>query len=176
MGATSWVKETLESRKVPYQVGHHPSVYTAREVAEREHIAPERMVKVVAVMADGRPVAVALPANRRLLLGALQDTLRAKHLRLASESEIETYFDDCDVGAIPPLPHWENIELWMDKSMQMEGDILFQGGTHEDAVRVRYADWARVVNPGIGDFSAELSQEEAAEERLEGRWIVNSDP
>ena len=170
MGATAWVKETLESRDIPYQMGHHETAYTAREVAEREHIEPDRMAKVVAVMADGKPVSVVLPASRRLLLDVLQETLGAKRLRLATESEIETYFDECEVGAMPPLPHWKNIDLWMDKAMITEGEIVFQGGTHEDVVRVRCSDWIDAVKANVGEFSTELTQSEAAEERLDGRW------
>jgi hypothetical protein len=41
----------------------------------------------------------------------------------------------------------------MDESLRVDGDILFQAGTHCDAVRMRFEDWFRVVNPRVERFT-----------------------
>jgi Ala-tRNA(Pro) deacylase len=143
----------LQNGGVAFQELNHPDAYTAQQVAEREHISGHHVAKVVVVMADGRPVELVLPASRRVGLEQLQTILRARDLRLATEPEMEHTFNDCEVGAIPPLKHWEGIEVIMDSDMQVPGDIVFPAATHHDAVRVRFDDWFKVVNPRVEAFS-----------------------
>jgi hypothetical protein len=56
----------------------------------------------------------------------------------------------------------------MDTSMQVPGDIILQGGTHCDAVRMRFSDWFNLVQPRIASFStvwSSLPRESDYEER-----------
>lgn len=62
-------------------------------------------------------------------------------------------FDDCDVGAIPPLVHWRGVKVLLDEALAGPGEILFQAGTHEDAIRLSFNDWLAVVKPRIDSFS-----------------------
>ena len=41
----------------------------------------------------------------------------------------------------------------MDASMKVDGNILFQAGTHCDAIHVAFEDWFRMVNPRVEHFS-----------------------
>jgi Ala-tRNA(Pro) deacylase len=153
MTTPKWVRKALEGRGIPYTELHHSRAYTSQEVAQREHVSGHRVAKVVVAMADGKPVELVLPASRRVALEQLRELLGARDVRLATETEIERYFNDCEVGAIPPLRHWQDIEVLMDSTLGAEDDILFQAGTHEDAVLLRFADWQNAVNPRIGTFS-----------------------
>jgi Ala-tRNA(Pro) deacylase len=128
-------------------------VYTAQEVAQREHVSGHRVAKVVVVMADRQPVELILPASRHVNLKRVQAVLNAEEVRLASEAEMEGFFADCEVGAIPPLRHWSGVRVLMDRALNVEGDILFQAGTHMDAVRLRFRDWCEMVNPQVASFS-----------------------
>jgi Ala-tRNA(Pro) deacylase len=132
---------------------HHREVYTAQEVAQREHFSGHRVAKVVVVMADGRPVELVLPASRHVNLDRVRTVLHAHEVRLASEDEMKKFFLDCEVGAIPALRHWKNIDVLMDRSLNVEGDILFQAGTHADAIRLNFRDWYEMVNPQVATFS-----------------------
>jgi Ala-tRNA(Pro) deacylase len=143
----------LRARGVPFEEFHHPAAYTAQEVAQREHVSGRRVAKVVAAVVDGRFIELIVPANRRVRLDQVREVLRAREARLASEKEMEEVFGDCEVGAIPPLRHWEGVDLLMDRSLQVAGDILFQAGTHEDAIRVRFRDWSELVRPQVATFS-----------------------
>jgi Ala-tRNA(Pro) deacylase len=151
--ATGWVRNLLRQRGVPYHELHHPEAFTAQEVAQREHVSGHRVAKVVIVMANDQPVELVLPASRRIVLERVRELLGATDVRLAQESEIEKSFSDCEVGAVPPLRHWKDVDVLMDASMQIEGEILFQAGTHRDAVRLRFEDWFQIVNPRVGNFS-----------------------
>ena len=41
--------------------------------------------------------------------------------------------------------------------MRVPGDIVFQAGTHCDAVRMHFADWFRMTKPRVGSFSEPVS-------------------
>src|SRR5262245_35188642 len=153
MATPMWIKRMLELRGVPFEECHHPVVYTAQEVAHQEHISGHRVAKVVVVMADGKPVELILPASQRVSLERVRKVLNAKEVRLATEDEMHNFFADAAPGAIPPLDHWEGVPVLMDPSMEVEGEILFQAGTHEDAVRLRFEDWFRMVNARVEEFA-----------------------
>jgi|GEM_PF-520742 len=153
MAVMTWIEEMLDQRGVAYAELAHREAFTAQEVAQGEHVSGHRMAKVVAVMADGRIVALVVPASRRVVLEQVRECLGAKKVRLASEAEMSKVFTDCELGAIPPLRHWGDIEVLMDTSMQIDGDILLQAGTHRDVIRMNYKDWFALVNPRVGAFS-----------------------
>lgn len=153
MATPLWIRKMLELRGIPFEEVHHPEVYTAQEVAQREHISGHRVAKVVVVMADNRPVELILPASRHVNLDRVRTVLHAHEVHLATEAEMEKFFTDCDVGAIPALRHWKDVDVLMDRSLNVEGQILFQAGTHADAVRLNFRDWYEMVNPQVATFS-----------------------
>jgi Ala-tRNA(Pro) deacylase len=142
----------LTQRGIPFEELHHVEAYTAQQVAEHEHVSGHRVAKVVVVLADNRPVELVLPASRHVNLDQVATVLGAR-VRLATEKELEQYFSDCEVGAMPPLRHWKDVEVLMDPSLQVEGDIFLQAGTHVDAVRLSFRDWYEMVKPQVASFS-----------------------
>lgn len=167
MATATWVKNELEQQHVPYQELHHPQANTAQAVAQQEHVSGHRVAKVVIALADARPIALVLPASRRVRLDLLGELLGAGRVRLAREEELRNLFPDCEVGAIPPLRHWPGIEVIMDGTLRTDADIVFQGGTHSDAVRLRFNDWFHMVNPRVEAFSEPADGSAATEA---GTW------
>jgi Ala-tRNA(Pro) deacylase len=153
MATATWIKSELDEHGVPYEELHHPEAFTAQELAHREHVSGHRVAKVVIVIADDRPVELVLPASRRVVLDRVRDALGVQHVRLAREEEMDRFFPDCVRGAMPALRHGRDVEVLMDESMRNDGDIVFQAGTHLDAVRLRFADWFELVKPRVADFS-----------------------
>jgi Ala-tRNA(Pro) deacylase len=143
----------LELQGVPYQELYHPDAYTAQQVAEFEHVSGHRLAKVVVVIADGRFAELILPASRRVDLERVREVLNARAVRLATEEEMAGVFTGSEPGAIPALRHWEDVEVLMDSSMKVKGDVLLQAGTHRDAVRVSFEDWFKLVAPRVESFS-----------------------
>jgi Ala-tRNA(Pro) deacylase len=143
----------LQLRGIPFEELHHSEAYTAQQVAQREHFSGHRVAKVVVAMVDGQPVELVLPASRHVDLSRVRAILGASDVRLATEPEMEKFFTDCELGAIPPLRHWEKVNVLMDRLLNVEGDILFQAGTHADAIRLNFRDWYELVNPQVATFS-----------------------
>jgi len=149
MAIATWVRDELDQHGIRYEERHHADAYTAQQVAQREHVSGHRVAKVVCVMADDRPVELILPASRRVLLDWVRELLGARHIRLATEDELQAWFDDCEVGAMPALRHWRGVEVIADAHLPSAGDILILGGTHRDAVRMKFDDWFRLVQPRV---------------------------
>jgi Ala-tRNA(Pro) deacylase len=152
MATPKWLRNMFQARGINYMELHHRDVPTSQEVAHQEHISGHRVAKVVVVMADGKPVELVLPASQHVHLDRVRQILGAKEVRLANEMEMEHYFPDCEVGAIPPVRHWKGIGVFMDRTFDVEGDIVFQAGTHKDAFRLNFRDWFETVKPRVVSF------------------------
>lgn len=153
MATATWIKDELEEKGLPYEERHHDDAYTAQSVAHKEHVSGHRVAKVVVILADGKPVQLILPASRRVALDRVRAMLGAEHVRLASEAEMATHFPGCEPGALPAWRHWPGVEVLMDQALQGQGEILFQAGTHRDALCMGFDDWFRAVEPTVGQFS-----------------------
>lgn len=143
----------LRTHEVPFQLEHHPLAYTAQEVAAAEHVPGKLVAKVVMVAADGRPVMLALPATRRVDLARAAETLGARDVRLAAETEFAATFPDCEVGAMPPFGNLYEVPVYVDQSLAEDEEIVCAAGTHTDTIRLRYADFSRLVQPTVGAFA-----------------------
>ncbi len=129
------VKQYLDSQGVDYDVVSHPRTATSSESAQAAHISGERMVKSV-VIQDGEEYLLAVvPTSHRVELGALQD-LTGNDLGMASEAEIARLFDDCDLGAVPPIGAAYGLAVVLDDSLDGLSEVYFEGGDHTSLVHV----------------------------------------
>ncbi len=153
MATAAWIKDMLEKRGVAYEELHHRVAFTAQEVAQSEHISGDCVAKVVVLIADDQPIELILPASRRVVLERVRKLHGANAVRLASEAEMNQIFTDCETGAIPPLRHWKDVAVLMDASISNATQLVFQAGTHEDAIRLNFQDWLNLVKPRVEFFS-----------------------
>jgi len=178
MAIPKWIENFLNQADVPYEKRRHPDVFSAGEVAEREHFDPREVAKVVLAFVDKSPICLVLPADRKVELRAIEEIAGTRKVRLATEGEIERLFSDCEVGAIPPFHHWKGVEFWVDHTMETpEGEILFQTGNHHDAIRMRYRDWFKLVRPRVEQFAVHrrpLAGDIDEDEEISkgGRWAA----
>jgi len=54
---------------------------------------------------------------------------------------------------MPPLGPLYQQAVFVDDRLAAESEIVFDAGSHSQAVRMRYADFAAVVKPIVGMFS-----------------------
>ena len=147
------VMEYLKAQHCPFEVTEHKPVYTAGQLATCEHVSPQKVAKPVIVRADGKFYVCVLAADRRIDLYAVQDHLKAKNVRLASEHEMQKLFDDSELGAEPPFGNLYNLPTLVDKKLTKDKEILFQAGSHDQAVRMALKDYIKLTAPEIFAFS-----------------------
>lgn len=143
----------LRSAQVPFTAHTHPAAWTAQAVAEREHISNQVMVKVVVVVADGELALLALPTARRVDLARVCALLSVREVRLASEGELAEAFPDCAIGAMPPFGNLYGLPVYVDQTLDGDGEIFFQAGSHTVALSMRYPDFKRLVAPVVAAFT-----------------------
>jgi Ala-tRNA(Pro) deacylase len=150
------LKDYLEKNQVSFEVGYHQRLYTAQEIAAAEHVPGKELAKVVMVKADGKMVMLVLPASFRVDMGKLKEILKSKKLEKAKEEEFQDLFADCEVGAMPPFGNLYNLDVWVDQVLTEDEDIVFNAGSHVETLKIKYRDYARLVNPKVSQFSAHL--------------------
>ena len=96
------LKDYIENAGVSYETVPHQRTSTSRQSAMAAHVPGSRLAKTVVVHHELGYALAVVPSTHRVELGALQDIMD-KRLGLATEDEAGTLFEDCDVGAIPPI-------------------------------------------------------------------------
>lgn len=156
MACKERLKKYLKDKGVEFKTMTHPEVYTAQEVAAAQHVPGKQLAKVVVAEADERLVMLALPASRLVDFKKLKTLLGAKKVRLAKEEDFSSSFPDCEIGAMPPFGNLYDVPVYVDSSLTEGPEIVFRAGTHRDTMKVRYADFERLVKPKVGDFSVHI--------------------
>ena len=142
----------LNRERVHYDVLPHPAAFRALTVAQMLKTPEKEMAKVVIVKVDTRFVMTVLPASWKVDLHRLRAVFADHQVRLATESEITDLFPDCELGAMPPFGNLYRIPVYVDQSLTEDEEIVFQAGTHSDAIRMRYWDFAALVFPVVAQF------------------------
>ena len=147
--------EFLNQSKVRYEVLHHPEAFTAQELAAVEHVKGKNHAKVVMVKADSEKLMAVLPADHRVDLEKFKE-ITGKLAALATEAEFKTLFPDCAVGTMPPFGDLYNVPTYVDKSLTGDEFIVFEAGTHQDAIKMGYGDYTRLAKPTVAEFAVKL--------------------
>jgi Ala-tRNA(Pro) deacylase len=143
----------LDDNQIHYRLFRHESAYTAQELAAIEHVSGKRVIKPVVVRADGQFYMCALPACYHIDLHELRDQLLANEVEVVEEKQLIERFGDCDLGAAPPIGWLYGMPTLLDESLVHGDRVLFQAGTHEDAIEMSLADYRRVTQAEMAHFA-----------------------
>ena len=147
------VIEFLDKSGVSYEVSEHEPAFTAQQMAAVEHEPGKFVAKPVIVKADDKYVMCVLAAPHKIDMKALKKQLGAKSVKLVEEKEIGKLFPDCALGAEPPFGNLYDLPIIMDKALENDDHITFQGGSHEKAIRMSMDDYRKLVSPKVLEFS-----------------------
>ena len=153
MNCKDRLESYLRDNQVSFETHHHPTAFTAQEVAASEHTPGKMVVKVVMVLADGELVMLAMPAPYQADLDRVGEVLGATEVRLAHEEEFASAFPDCEVGAMPPFGNLYDLPVYVDEALAEDETIVVQAGTHTDTIHLNYADFERLVEPTVVRFA-----------------------
>jgi Ala-tRNA(Pro) deacylase len=165
MSGTSSIHAFLHEAHVPYTVVPHKPAFTAQEEAAATHVPGRDWAKVVICFVDGAPIEAMLPAPMTVNLDRLLELAGGDKIRLAREEELRELFPECEPGAMPPFGPLYRQSVFADVALAAEPEIVFNAGTHTEAIRMRWADFAASVRPIVGKF-AEPPLDQIGEFRL----------
>jgi Ala-tRNA(Pro) deacylase len=142
----------LHDNDVAYHVHPHSPTFTARATALAEGIDPHTFAKAIVVEADdGRRAMLVLDATDQLDLKSAAHLLSANHVQLLTEVELAELAPECDLGTLPPFPHW-SIPIYADYRVNADPEISFHAGSHAYSVRVAREAWEAAAEVVYGDI------------------------
>lgn len=147
--------DCLKENKAGYEILHHPEAITAQRIAQAEHVKGRHHAKVVMVKSGGQHLMTVLPADHQIDLKKLKKAT-GKAVSLDTEQEFKSLFPDCAVGAMPPFGNLYGVPTYVDKSLSQEEYIVFEAGTHTDAIKLGYRDYEKIVKPRVEDFAIKI--------------------
>jgi len=153
MAGISTIHEFLREAHVPYAIVPHRPAFTAQEEAASTHVPGRDWAKVVICFIDGEPVEAVVPAPSLVNLAPLVELAGGHTVRLADVGELQRLFPDCEVGAMPPFGPLYGQTVFVDAVLALEPEIVFNAGTHREAIAMRWNDFVKMVNPIVGKFA-----------------------
>jgi Ala-tRNA(Pro) deacylase len=154
MAQTTTIHDFLREAHVRYTVVPHRPAFSAQEEAAATHVPGRDWAKVVVCFVDGEAIQAVIPAPSTVSLDRLLELTGGSDIRVALEEELRQLFPDSDEGAMPPFGPLYGQAVFADVSLAAEPMIVFNAGTHTDAIAMRWADFARTVKPIVGSFAA----------------------
>jgi Ala-tRNA(Pro) deacylase len=146
------LKKFLDENGAKYVSIEHSPAFTAPEIAASADVSGNNFAKTVIVKMDGDLAMVVLPANRKIVISELREMMLSEKVELATESEFQARFPDCEVGAMPPFGNLYGLPVYLAQSFSDEEEIAFNAGTHREVIKMPFEEYANLVNPTIMDF------------------------
>lgn len=156
MSLSDRFKKYLNNSNINYSVISHNPTYTAEELAHELQVPEKDLAKTVIVKSDDGYAMIVLPASRKINLDYLKNAMGKKDIELADEAEFVNLFPDCELGAMPPFGNLYKIPVYVALRLSEDDEIIFNAGTHSDAIKMSFKDFKRLVDPRIAYFSEPL--------------------
>ena len=149
------VTRWLDEYGVGYELIEHPEAFTALDEARAARRPLEQAAKTVLLCDRGSYRIALIPALRRLDLDRARRLLGAsKHLRLATEAEMQADFPALEVGALPPFGPLLAAPEIVDSRLLQHERILCSAGDHRHLLALDPNDLIRATDPVIADICA----------------------
>ena len=146
------LRQFLDAEGVKYVLIIHSRAYTAQEIAAKMHIHGWELAKTTILKVDGKFMMAVMPAPIQVDMSAFREAAGAKAVALAAEEEFKQLFPECELGAMPPFGNLYGLPVYVDDRLVADPSIVFNAGTHTEAIRMDFADFKRLVNPKIAHF------------------------
>lgn len=146
------LKNYLDRNDVEYRLISHARAFTAQEIAASSHITGHEIAKTVIVKIDGVLAMAVLPASEVIDLEQFAAMIGATLVELAGENEFERFFNDCEVGAMPPFGNLFGMKVYVDPELALDEKIAFNAGNHTELIQLRYNDFEELVQPIMLEF------------------------
>ena len=143
----------LDQQQSHYATLTHDRTVTAHETASATHLSRQLFAKTVMLKVDGTLSMMVMPAAYRVDLTRLSRALGGRTVELADETEFKDAFPDCEVGAMPPFGNLYGLPVYVAESLAEEPEIAFNAGTHREAIKMSYEDFAELVQPTVLNFA-----------------------
>ncbi|HEX8918283.1 MAG TPA: YbaK/EbsC family protein [Chloroflexota bacterium] len=143
----------LRAHNATFRVVEHEPTTTSEESARVRGTPLEQGAKAMLFRADGTPLLLVLPANRRVDTRAYKRAQGIKNLQLFSPEELRD-LTGLEVGAVPPFGRLIGVPTHADEHLLHLPEIAFNAGSRRVSVIMSTADYVRIEQPTQESFAA----------------------
>jgi Ala-tRNA(Pro) deacylase len=147
--------DCLDQNNVEYEILHHAEAVTAQRMAQAEHIKGRHQAKVVMIKSGDQHLMMVVAADHHIDLEKVEKLI-GKPVALDTENEFKSLFPNSAIGAMPPFGNLYGLPTFVDKHLAEQDYIVFEAGTHTDAIKMNYRDYDKIVNPKVEDLAIKL--------------------
>jgi Ala-tRNA(Pro) deacylase len=147
--------DCLNENNVEYEILHHVEAVTAQRIAQAEHVKGRHQAKVVMIKSGDQHLMMVLPADYRIDLEKVEK-VTGQAVSLDKEEDFKSLFPESATGAMPPFGNLYGLTTYVDKHLAEQDYIVFEAGTHRDAIIMNYRDYEKIVQPKVEDFAIKL--------------------
>ncbi len=147
------VQRFLKQRRTWYETIQHDPTYDANALAQAVHVIDQEVAKPVLLRVDDGYALIVLPASRDVDVSRVKSVFGAASVTLASEPDCGHEFLDCEYGARLPFGSEYGLRTVMDVSLCEDDEIVFEGNTHREAIRMKLEDYIQLEQPFIAPVS-----------------------
>ncbi len=144
------IRDYLRNRNVPFMALLHRPAPSATRLAQSIHVDGKQVAKGVLIRTHHGFVLAVIPSTHRVSLERLAEFLGETSVCLASEADLHQVFHDCECGAIPPFGRVYGLATVIDTTLVGRSELILQGNTRHEAIRIRYRDYEQVEAPRRG--------------------------
>ncbi len=154
-GVYDRIMKELQQLGLAHEQYTHEPVHTSQEAAEVRGTKLSEGAKAIVLFADGKPLMVAVPGDRKVDFKSFKALYKVRDLRMASPEEVLS-ITSVPIGAVPPFGHIFGIPLYADVAIRQNQSVSFNAGLHTKSVRMIETDYEKIAKPVIGEFSKQL--------------------
>ncbi len=147
----------LQSHQIPFRSFLHQPEPSATRLARSVHVPGRQVAKAVLVGAGGGYVLAVLPATHRVDFQRLSAVIGIAEARLAAEHEVESVFNDCERGALPPFGRPYGLRTFVDASLTGSAEIVLEGNLRHECLRMRFRDYEAIEGPTRARFAEPIA-------------------
>ncbi|MDP2930048.1 MAG: YbaK/EbsC family protein [bacterium] len=146
------IKKLLDDNGITYQLFEHEPVFTSEQAARIRDTNIYQGAKAMIFSADGLPILIVVPGNRRVDTKTFKQLYKIEDLRLLSADEVKK-LTGLEVGAIPPFGNVMGLPTYLDQGIVENESIVFSAGAHTKSIQMKVKDFITLVQPTINNLS-----------------------
>ena len=144
MAIATHLKDYLAAQRIAYEVITHPQATSMIQVAECSKLPGDRVAKGVLLEDRAGYLLAILPASHQIELPELRRWLD-RSLGLATEQELASLFEDCELGAVPAVGAAYGLDTVCEYSLSDQPDVYIEAGDHRSLIHIASPDFARLT-------------------------------
>jgi Ala-tRNA(Pro) deacylase len=151
--ATTGVVRALADAGVEHEVLPHATTMTALAEADAVGVPAYEVAKTIVLTTPEGYARAVIPACERLDMHRVRDLLGGKKAtRLTTEPELVQAYPEFALGAVPPIGGPAGDRVLVDRRLAECECVVFEGGSHEESIRMRTDDLLRLADAELRDI------------------------